>query len=171
MYSNGCQVLCKVMPCGRPSDSLTAFDSRGVRCFDESTKETTTNATSVATRTAAPGRDRSHAKPRKIDRPAPRTASTFSAETLSGLSDCCCADIAPMLPLNASHVYLLAAIAEQIHRTALPDESNGRIETRLVYIRGNRALMNYSSMVPLFKPIMAACVGSLAPNLDRIDLT
>ena len=59
-----------------------------------------------------------------------------------------------MLPLNASHVYLLAAIAEQIHRTALPDESNGRTETRLVYIRGNRALMNYSSMIPLLKPII-----------------
>jgi hypothetical protein len=51
-----------------------------------------------------------------------------------------------------------AAIAEQVHRTALPDESSGRTETRLVYIRGNRAL-NYSSMIHLFKPIMAACVG------------
>jgi hypothetical protein len=30
---------------------------------------------------------------------------------------------------------------------------------------------NYSSMIPLFMPIMAACVRSLAPNLERMDLT
>ena len=30
---------------------------------------------------------------------------------------------------------------------------------------------NYSSMIPLFKPIIAACVRSLAPNLERMDLT
>ena len=30
---------------------------------------------------------------------------------------------------------------------------------------------NYSSMIPLFKPIMAAWVRSLAPNLERMDLT
>jgi hypothetical protein len=30
--------------------------------------------------------------------------------------------------------------------------------------------MNYSSMIPLFKPIMAACVPWLAPNLDRTRL-
>jgi hypothetical protein len=61
-----------------------------------------------------------------------------------------------MLPLNTSHAYLLAAIAEQIPRTASPDESNGQTETWLVYIRGDRALMNYSSMIPFFKPIVAA---------------
>jgi hypothetical protein len=58
----GCQFLCSVNPLGRPSDSLTAFDSRGVRYFDKSNKETTANAISVATRTTAPGQDRSHAK-------------------------------------------------------------------------------------------------------------
>jgi len=47
---------------------------------------------------------------------------TFSAETLSGLSKGCRVDIAPMLPLNASHAHLLAAIAEQIPRTV----SSGR---------------------------------------------
>ena len=30
---------------------------------------------------------------------------------------------------------------------------------------------NYSSMIPLFRPIIAACVRSLAPNLERMDLT
>ena len=30
---------------------------------------------------------------------------------------------------------------------------------------------NYSSMIPLFSPIIAACVRSLAPNLERMDLT
>jgi hypothetical protein len=30
---------------------------------------------------------------------------------------------------------------------------------------------NYCSMIPLFRPIIAACVRSLAPNFERIDLT
>ncbi len=30
---------------------------------------------------------------------------------------------------------------------------------------------NYSSMMPLFSPIMAACVRSLAPNFERMFLT
>jgi hypothetical protein len=47
-----------------------------------------------------------------------------------------------MLSPNASHAYLLAAIAEQIPRTASQDASHGRTETCLVYIRGNRALTN-----------------------------
>ena len=36
---------------------------------------------------------------------------------------------------------------------------------------GRQAGGNYSSMIPLFKPIIAACVRSLAPNLERMDLT
>ena len=30
---------------------------------------------------------------------------------------------------------------------------------------------SYSPMIPLFNPIIAACVRSLAPNLERMDLT
>lgn len=36
---------------------------------------------------------------------------------------------------------------------------------------GRQAGRNYSSMIPRFRPIMAAWVRSLAPNLERMDLT
>ena len=40
-----------------------------------------------------------------------------------------------------------------------------------VWRGSGRAETNYSSMIPLFSPIIAAWVRSLAPNLERMDLT
>jgi hypothetical protein len=37
--------------------------------------------------------------------------------------------------------------------------------------RGVCGYENYSSIIPLFKPIIAACVRSFAPNLERMHLT
>ena len=38
-------------------------------------------------------------------------------------------------------------------------------------MRGVCGYDNYSSIIPLFNPIIAACVRSLAPNLERMHLT
>ena len=40
-----------------------------------------------------------------------------------------------------------------------------------VWRGGGRAETNYRPMIPLFSPIIAAWVRSLAPNLERMDLT
>jgi hypothetical protein len=40
-----------------------------------------------------------------------------------------------------------------------------------IYGALRRRAVNYSSMIPLFNPIIAACVRSLAPNFEKIDLT
>ena len=54
-----------------------------------------------------------------------------------------------------------------------PKESLNRhsFEFGMQVLARSPAGRNYSSMIPLFTPIMAAWVRSLAPNLERMDLT
>ena len=54
-----------------------------------------------------------------------------------------------------------------------PKKRQDRHSLEFCYASATRGLAggNYSSMIPLFRPIMAACVRSLAPSLDRMLLT
>jgi len=50
-------------------------------------------------------------------------------------------------------------------------ESGSSLFRVLRFMAWKQAGWNYSSMIPLFKPIIAACVRSLAPSLERMFLT
>ena len=41
----------------------------------------------------------------------------------------------------------------------------------LAFVARRQSDGNYSSMIPLFRPIIAACVRSFAPSLERMHLT
>ena len=53
-----------------------------------------------------------------------------------------------------------------------PQMESGSSLFRVSRLRhGSKVGGHYSSMIPLFSPIVAACVRSFAPNLERMDLT
>ena len=57
-------------------------------------------------------------------------------------------------------------------RQSKPQMESGSCLFRVSRLRhGSEVGGHYSSMIPLFNPIVAACVRSLAPNLERMDLT
>lgn len=53
----------------------------------------------------------------------------------------------------------------------LDDTPKRVVSVTLSSLGCGRVARPYSSMIPLLRPIMAACVRSLAPNFDRMDLT